>query len=206
MPSGNETGVTRNSTPSSEEEADNLLSIFSADKQPKYCLHEERCVTGKAPTLKDVSEKHGDSVTMRFLVGQLLDFADFVGCRNRMADSQFHGMARIIFVKYPFMKLTEFMLFLFDCKMGKYGRFYGTIEPMTVMANLTDFMNNERGRIIHAHDENEKRKVNASNGVAGKPITYEEYLRIKIKNGDFSGAFGEDARKLQAQLASNQPF
>ena len=161
---------------------------------------------GSAPTLNDVMEQYGEAVALSWISAELYDFAEFVGCRWKLQESQYNGLSRIILAKYPHLKLTEVMLFFFTCKSGKYGHFYGTIEPMTVMGHLASFVNNDRNAIIHARDVREKARSKAADGVAGKPITYEEYLRIKVKNGDFSGAFGEDARKLQAQLASNQPF
>jgi len=91
--------------------------------------------------------------------------------------------ARVIIAQYGFLKVTEIMLFLHHIKAGRYGHFYGTVDPQRITDALREFLEwryNEISRIEKQREQErwarelEERKKTA--------ITYDEY--IALKNGN----------------------
>ena len=46
-------------------------------------------------------------------------------------------------------------MFIFQFKAGKYGRFFGTIDPLVVTTALNDFKTYRREKLIQYRDEEE---------------------------------------------------
>ena len=68
------------------------------------------------------------------------------------------------------------MLFFSRFKQGKYGRFYGSVDPLIIMSALIDFVRERNDAIFdmdceqnRIHDEKGKKDA----------ISHEEYLRLK---------------------------
>ena len=68
------------------------------------------------------------------------------------------------------------MLFFVRFKSGRYGKFYGSVDPLVITTSVRDFINErtfayeQHDREVRSRREKEERK---------KAITYEEYLRRK---------------------------
>ena len=71
------------------------------------------------------------------------------------------------------------MLFFSRFKQGRYGRFYGSVDPLIIMSALIDFVR-ERNDAIFDRDceQNRIREEKGKKDV----ISHEEYLRLKKNN------------------------
>ena len=67
-------------------------------------------------------------------------------------------MAEIIANEYGYFKVTEFLLFFYLFKTGKYGRFYGSADPMVIMEALKAFRE-ERFDEYRRHEQEEAKKL-----------------------------------------------
>jgi hypothetical protein len=65
-------------------------------------------------------------------------------------DKQAEFLAEVIANEYYFLKASELLLFFYNFKTGKYGRFYGVVDPMRIMEALGEFKD-ERDRVIEQH-------------------------------------------------------
>lgn len=70
------------------------------------------------------------------------------------------------------------MLFFNRFKQGKYGRFYGVVDPLVIMTALQEFLR-ERGDEIFDHESEINRQRNLEE--KSKGISYEEYLQLKTQ-------------------------
>lgn len=70
------------------------------------------------------------------------------------------------------------MLFFYRFKSGRYGHFYGSVDPLVITCSLQEFIN-ERGCAIaqNEQEERERRNIEEREGV----ISYDEYLRRKAE-------------------------
>lgn len=134
------------------------LAPYAPDTQIKFCQDENLCYFGKAPTLTQLKfSPIGRQGAEAWLELQLENLSQFVGCSNKLGEAQRMELAAIIFDTYPYYKLTEFMLFFQRFKRGRYGRFYGAVDPMIILQALDEF-DNERNRVYVEKEEEERQK------------------------------------------------
>lgn len=69
-------------------------------------------------------------------------------------------------------------MFFFNFKMGKYGKFYGAVDPMVITCALREFMDERNCRIDQV--ENERRRKQEEKEMKNA-VSYEEYLKMKEK-------------------------
>lgn len=142
---------------------ENLLYLFSPDKQTEYCKNEERCFTGHAPSIARVARTFGDSVAESWLSIQLFELAEFSKVRNGMEPADFIELARTIISGYGDFKLTEFMVFFLRFKQDKYDQFFGTFTPGTVTRSLIKF-NSDRKELLRFYEDKKGRRKGNGNG------------------------------------------
>ena len=70
------------------------------------------------------------------------------------------------------------MMFFFNFKMGKYGKFYGAVDPMVITCALRELMDERNSRIDQV--ENERRRKQEEKEMKNA-VSYEEYLKMKEK-------------------------
>lgn len=131
----------------------------------------EQCHFGDFPTLAELKVFGGNTPIM-WLVPQLVNLSEFCGARDKLINDQLEDLAAIIAQQFYYLKISELMLFFFRFKSGRYGRFYGTVDPLIIVTALRDFCK-ERGRAIDEHDREEQRK--RMEQAAAEAVTWEEY-------------------------------
>ena len=83
------------------------------------------------------------------------------------------------------MKLPELMLFFQQFKAGKYGRFYGSVDPMVITTALQEFLRfrAERLAVIERSIVRAQQKSRTPNVPmalsAASTLTYEEWEEIR---------------------------
>lgn len=122
---------------------------FCADRESEFAMQPVRCVTGDAPTLAEVDGYFGANAASEWLVPLLADLSIYTSAKN-LAPRQQKQLAKTIAVEYRELKVTELMLFFHRFKTGRYGRFYGAVDPMVVMCALQDFIK-ERNELRDSH-------------------------------------------------------
>lgn len=158
--------------------ASKFLLDYSPDKQTAICDNKELCFFGKFSTLAKISKEFGNGIATAWLVPQLADLSEFCGCKEKITPEQIKECATLISQNYFYLKVSELMLFFNRFKQGKYGRFYGSVDPLVIMAALLQFVR-ERGDEIFEHESEINRRRDLEAG--GKAISYEEYLQHKAQ-------------------------
>ncbi len=174
-----------------------LLEAYGYGLQLKL-MHSRRtlaelAVNGGIPTLRLVGETFGHECVTQWLRVLLENLNAFAGQTVGLSDVQMLELAEIISAEYHWLNLAEMHVFFIRLKGGRYGTFYGSIDPMKITASLTLFVR-ERHRELAAH-ESELQRRSRTDRPAGRRagcVTYEEYLDIRRRadEGD------EDALRL----------
>ena len=151
------------------------MKVMSPDAQILAAQHQERAFFGDAPTLSVMKHAFGDNFPTMWLMPQIFDICEFAGVR-KIDDAQNLATARMIAQEYGYLKASELLLFFYRFKTGKYGRFYGSVDPMVIMTALSEFMR-ERELEIMRH-EDEQRKIEFKEH-AKTAITANEYCKRK---------------------------
>lgn len=157
-------------------ERDKFLRDYKPDAQSVLCDDRDLCFFGEFPTIAKIGARWGRSTASAWLVPQLANLSEFCGCKNKISPEQLKECAMLIAQNYFFLKVTELMLFFNRFKQGRYGHFYGSVDPLVIMTALQDFMRERNDAIFDHESELNRRRMEARKG---QGITYDEYLRRK---------------------------
>lgn len=148
------------------------------EMQLAICKNADGCWFGEYPTLARLDKEYGSNSASYWLVPELTNLSEFCGCKDKLTGTSLKECAVIISQQYYYLKISELMLFFYRFKSGRYGRFYGAVDPLAIMEALREFTH-ERDAAYDRH-ENEMRMrqydIDRRNAVS-----YEEYLKLKEK-------------------------
>ena len=117
-----------------------FLKTFNPDAQFEVVKNDFFCYFGNVPTLAHLNAAYLSNTAQQWLVAQLFDLSEFVGAKDKLNENQLRQLAQIIVTQYPYMRVTELMLFFYNFKLGKYADFYGTVDPLAITKSLREFM------------------------------------------------------------------
>lgn len=164
-----------------------LLIRFNPDVQ-RYCVANiDRCFTGDVPTLYEVHKCYSPEAVDSWLDAQLSNLVTFCGVKGKdeFTNTDFvDAVTSVIADNFGYLKLSELMLFFQQFKAGKYGRFYGSIDPMVITEALQGFLEFraerlaiiERGR--RRLEEHKREAERAEKERRGELLTAEEWKEI----------------------------
>lgn len=154
-------------------ERDKFLVTFNPDLQREVCAYPDVCFFGGAPTLGLLNTTYGKSTAAMWLVPQLYNLSEFCGCKDKLSANQLKECASVISTEFSYLSVTELMLFFHRFKSGRYGRFYGSVDPLVITTSLRDFIK-ERSVAYDKHEQEERERQREED--ARKPkVTWEEY-------------------------------
>ncbi|MFK2325614.1 DUF6633 family protein [Bacteroides fragilis] len=95
--------------------------------------------------------------------------------------------------EYYYINTAEICFFIARFKAGKYGRFYGAIDPMKITSAMLDYISERRKDI--ERKEREEYRMQREKEIeerGNNRISYAEYqeLKLRAESGD------EEARKM----------
>ena len=149
-----------------------FLATFNPDVQRDICGNPDICFFGGAPTLGQLNATYGSQTAAMWLIPQLYNLSEYCGCKDKLEGNPLKECASVIATEFYFLSVSELMLFFHRFKSGRYGRFYGSVDPLVITTSLRDFLK-ER---IRAYNEREKaEKEKADREAAKNAVTWEEY-------------------------------
>ncbi len=155
------------------------LVIFNPDNQVTLAKRQNNdWITADVPTLAELNAAYGKTASIQWLVIQIYNISEFCGCKDKLSTAQIHELSRIIEASYYHLKLTELMMFFYRFKTGRYGKFYGAVDPMVITCALREFMDERNSRIDQV--ENERRRKQEEKETKNA-VSYKEYLKMKEK-------------------------
>lgn len=149
---------------------------YSPSYQLEICGDSDECFFGNYQTLAEMKRDYGKKAPLTWLTPQLTDLATFCGCDHKLRKEQYKECAFVIATDYFYLKISELMLFFHRFKSGRYGRFYGSVDPLVITTTIRDFIR-ERSVAIERHDQEVREKEEAEH--RKRVISYKEYLRRK---------------------------
>jgi len=97
-----------------------------------------------------------------------------------MTIEQMEQTASAIISEYSFLKVSELHLFLHRFKAGRYGTFYGCIDPLQITYALAQFVEQRRNEITKIQQkQNEERIYRQRKQWAKTAVSRQEYEQLK---------------------------
>lgn len=151
---------------------DKFLMTFNPDVQQDICGDPDICFFGGAPTLGQLNTTYGSQTAAMWLVPQLYNLSEYCGCKEKLLGRPLEECASVIATEFYFLSVSELMLFFHRFKSGRYGRFYGSVDPLVITTSLRDFIVERNNAYMKKEQEEYWRKQEESRKNA---ITWEEY-------------------------------
>ena len=137
---------------------ENFMMVLNPSVQLAAGRDPERSVLSEdAPTLAIMRHAYGEGFPATWLMPQILDLVVYSNSKGTLSDRQAEFLAEVIANEYGFLKASEMLLFFYQFKTGKYGHFYGVIDPMRITMALDEYCV-ERERILERHEREQERK------------------------------------------------
>lgn len=156
---------------------DDFMLKVNPNTQTSFGENPKSAIMGDYPTLNDIDMAYGKGFSTEWLVVQIDNLSMHTGARNLTKEQQLE-LARILAVEYRHLKVTEMLLFFYRFKTGRYGRFYGSVDPMVITCAIREFVS-ERGQMIDRYMQEEREEQQEQERRSNPPMTREEYERIK---------------------------
>ena len=162
----------------------NLATKILKDFAPNLCAKFanealERCFSAKTYTLTQL-RLNCAGLQNSWLSAQIT-YLNSISGATQMTEMQMMMLVSNISQTYGYLKITELMVFFFQLAGGKYGKFYGAVDPMQIMVDLNEFL---KYRSIMLDKIESERRSEERNKMLSNPkcITREQYEAQKKQN------------------------
>lgn len=155
---------------------------MNPSKQVEMSMNPLDCVVGDYPTLVQLKGAYGENLPLAWLMAQITNLSEYCGCKDKLEGSVLEDCSRIIYSSFHYLKVSELMLFFAWFKSGKYGRFYGNVDPMIITSALRTFISEHRNPMITEHENEVREKKRVADAAAA--VTWEEYCKMTNKTGE----------------------
>ena len=133
-----------------------FMKVMNPTVQQYSAEHVEKAFFGTAPMLLTLRCAYYDDAATIWMLPQLYDLNEYCGCKEKLDEAQMTQLARIIITEFGYLKVSEIMLFLHRFKSGRYGRFYGAVDPLVIITALRYNFMNERAAAIDEREQAQK--------------------------------------------------
>ena len=160
--------------------ATKILKDFAPNLCAKFANEAlERCFSAKTYTLTQL-RLNCAGLQNSWLSAQIT-YLNSISGATQMTEMQMMMLVSNVSQTYGYLKITELMVFFFQLAGGKYGKFYGAVDPMQIMVDLNEFMKYRSVMLdkIESERRSEERNKMLSNP---KCITREQYEAQKKQN------------------------
>lgn len=144
--------------------------------------HSDLAMNLSIPTLGLLASTYGDETSVEWLKIQFGTLNDFAEVSAKMGNDQLQELAEIFISEYYYINAAEICFFIARFKSGKYGRFYGAIDPMKITSAMLDYI--KERRIDIERYEREQYRVQREREIeerGNNRISYAEYLERERK-------------------------
>ena len=165
-----------------------FLMKANPDVQSLFAKNPQTAVMGDYPTLTDINIAYGKDFADLWLMPQITNLAAYTGAKNLTLDQE-RDLARVIATEYHYFKITELLVFFHRFKAGRYGRFYGSVDPMVITCALREFRR-ERNDLIGLYEQQRREEEESEYNKAHPPMTRDEWIEVKtiiaMYNSDYT--------------------
>ena len=160
---------------------DQLGKAFSTSLQGLLLSSPEKAYSDKSPAIGDLGRMYHPNAPAAWVKTQLLTL-DFASQTKESADqSALTEFSTLFAAQYPGIKLTEFLLFIARFKLGRYGKFYGYFDTLTVGEAFRKFLREraaemdvlERTRLTQKREDRDRQPVK-------RDYVFSDFIRKKL--------------------------
>lgn len=125
-----------------------FLSMVNPDLQSmvvkRFNSLEKILSNERIPTLALVSQTYGEEIAIEWIYLQIWHFYDSCEQLPGVKEPSTREFANLILSEHPNLSVFEFCYFLAQCRIGRYGQFYGVSGPNQLASMLNHYLNEDR--------------------------------------------------------------
>ena len=139
-----------------------------------------QCNSMTYPTLALLGQTYTSEGVVEWLKIQFFELNQFVGVKEKMTDDQLNQVANLFYCDCFYLNIAEIALFFLNYKLGKFGEFYGVVDPLKIMTAKNKFLD-ERLSALRRQSDKERQEKEAGERDQRALIVdgYNEYLLYK---------------------------
>lgn len=138
----------------------NFAMTFAPQYQSDFAQNPDKCMTDPdMPPLSVAANAYGRNRVKGWLIGQMEDLNRMTGARDKSQGIALEQTADVILSEYPHLRVTDIMLFLTRFKAGRYGRFYGSTDPLVVTSALPKYCEERTAAMSRIHQTQQRIKA-----------------------------------------------
>ena len=162
-----------------------LLQRYNPSLQAKALgrITADLSLNDSIPSLGLVRSTYGEPTAIKWLTIQLMSLNDYAGVQNGMTDSQLSELSALLLEEYYYLNLAEFMQFFARFKLGRYGQFYGTVDPLKITSAMQTYIKERTASIdVKERELERERKERLHKQWTQESITYEQWKTSQNKS------------------------
>ena len=137
------------------------------------------CVTGNYPALSELNVHFANkNAGTAYLLCHINTINEYAGTDRKMDVQTRAECAATLYENFYHLKVTEVMLFFQRFKGGRYGKFYGSVDPMVIGQAAWQFLTERRRLLDKAEFLRQREHEKAEEEHAANCITADEYRRL----------------------------
>lgn len=156
-----------------------LMAAYTPDKISSLMslTDRRRFYEGMSPELSVVNKLYGAQTSESWLMAQLTYVCEFAGVKEKPDAVMLYDLSHLIMGMAYYLRMSEMMLFFAYLMSGRYGRFYGSVDPMLITSALRQFINDRNDDIDRIERQRQQQNLNAERERRRKEcVTWEEYV------------------------------
>ena len=180
---------------------DNFMLTMSPARQLQVKDNRQGFMVGEFPTLNNIAEAYGRTSPIQWLIAQITNLSEFCGVKDKLTGDQCEELAWLIAGEYSYYTVTQFLVFFHDFKMGRFGKFFGAVDPLVITTAIKEF-DKERVRLLSIQErEEEDKRLREEAKYALKPDELKKFLgELKKRPKD---EFSEDSYRQAVAIVEN---
>ncbi len=153
-----------------------IADYYNPDYLVQSNASDEDCIFGNHPTIAKLQDKFGNGYPTAWMMIHLHDLSEFCGCKEKLSGRALQQCASVMASEFYWLKISELILFFHRFKAGRYGRFYGSVDPLVITTSLREFVKERNARIAEKETAEALERIERTRKGA---ITYEDYLKLR---------------------------
>lgn len=133
--------------------------------------------------MAQLKKVYGEKAVLALIQAWVFDLGNFVGVKEKANESQLRELSELFYEEAYFLNLAELGLFFNRVKRGKYGEFFGAIDPLKILKFLDEFLS-ERNQAVGELRKEEDRNVRYNPEITNRLIAYYASLKKGKSNRD----------------------
>lgn len=137
--------------------------VIQAAVRNNQILTHKKALLCDSVSLANIGRTYGKETPIILLQTWVDNLGQFVGVKEKADEYQLRELAELFYQEAFFLKIVEIGLFFNNVKKGKYGKFFGAIDPLLVLTMLSEYLSERTAayRDIIKQEERSRREDSA---------------------------------------------